>query len=67
VPNLSAWRRRVTGDLTSAFSFGRPDGSLPRLPAIGPAPRGCDSTGAPAVPRNRMPRQEPGRPRRPVS
>jgi phospholipase C len=67
VPNLSAWRRRVTGDLTSAFSFGRPDGSLPRLPAIGSAPHGCDSTGAPAVPRNRMPRQEPGRPRRPVS
>ncbi|MDQ6812055.1 MAG: phospholipase [Actinomycetota bacterium] len=32
VPNLSAWRRGVTGDLTSAFNFAAPDGSLPALP-----------------------------------
>jgi phospholipase C len=32
VPNLSAWRRRVTGDLTSAFNFVAPDPSVPPLP-----------------------------------
>jgi phospholipase C len=32
VPNLSAWRRRVTGDLTSAFNFVKPDRSVPQLP-----------------------------------
>jgi phospholipase C len=33
VPNLSAWRRSVTGDLTSAFNFAAPDASIPALPA----------------------------------
>jgi phospholipase C len=34
VPNLSAWRRSVTGDLTAAFNFAAsPDASVPRLPA----------------------------------
>jgi phospholipase C len=33
VPNLSAWRRSVTGDMTSALSLGRPaDPSVPQLP-----------------------------------
>jgi phospholipase C len=32
VPNLSAWRRRVTGDLTSALNFVKPDRSVPQLP-----------------------------------
>jgi phospholipase C len=32
VPNLSAWRRGVTGDLTSAFNFAAPDASVPSLP-----------------------------------
>ena len=32
VPNLSAWRRSVTGDLTSAFNFARADASVPSLP-----------------------------------
>src|SRR6202040_3718152 len=32
VPNLSAWRRSVVGDLTSAFNFVAPDQSLPALP-----------------------------------
>ena len=31
-PNLSAWRRSVTGDLTSAFNFARVDASVPSLP-----------------------------------
>jgi phospholipase C len=33
VPNLSAWRRSVTGDLTSALSIAHPDDSVPALPA----------------------------------
>jgi phospholipase C len=32
VPNLSAWRRSVTGDLTSAFNFAAVDTSKPTLP-----------------------------------
>ena len=33
VPNLSEWRRSVTGDLTSALNFAGPDQSVPVLPA----------------------------------
>ncbi|MEI8288939.1 MAG: alkaline phosphatase family protein [Verrucomicrobiota bacterium] len=33
--NISAWRRQVCGDLTSAFDFAHPDFSVPALP---PAP-----------------------------
>lgn len=32
VPNLSAWRRSVTGDLTTAFNFARVDSTVPSLP-----------------------------------
>ena len=32
VPNLSAWRRSVTGDLTAAFNFVRVNTSVPSLP-----------------------------------
>jgi phospholipase C len=32
VPNLSAWRRSATGDLTSAFNFANVDSSVPPLP-----------------------------------
>jgi phospholipase C len=32
VPNLTDWRRSVTGDLTSAFNFASPNPSLPTLP-----------------------------------
>jgi phospholipase C len=32
VPNLSAWRRSVTGDLTTAFNFAKVDASVPPLP-----------------------------------
>ncbi|HEX9045485.1 MAG TPA: alkaline phosphatase family protein [Verrucomicrobiae bacterium] len=31
--NISAWRRQVCGDLTSALDFAHPDFSLPNLPA----------------------------------
>jgi len=72
VPHLSAWRREVTGDLTAAFNFARPDASVPAeltggppAPADGPvacaAGSGPVRAGTPAP----LPRQEPGRPRRP--
>jgi phospholipase C len=32
VPNLSSWRRSVTGDLTSAFNFAQVNASVPSLP-----------------------------------
>ena len=32
VPNLSAWRRTVTGDMTTAFNFASVDTSTPALP-----------------------------------
>ncbi|PHQ51328.1 phospholipase [Streptomyces cinnamoneus] len=31
-PNISTWRRRTFGDLTSAFGFGEPPSPPPRLP-----------------------------------
>ena len=80
VPNLSAWRRSVTGDLTSALNLAAPaDHSVPRLPAVAPADgktvRECGPTFVqgqvsnvppyPLPPRQSMPRQEPGRARRP--
>jgi phospholipase C len=63
VPNLSAWRRRTTGDLTSAFNFAaKPNTGHPHLPVPGPA---SDATCAHAVtvtvPKHqRIPAQEPG-------
>ena len=56
--NISAWRRQVCGDLTSAFDFAHPDFSVPALP---PAPRqGCDGVlvSPPAI--QSVPVQEPG-------
>ena len=32
VPNLTSWRRSVTGDLTSAFNFVKVNSSVPSLP-----------------------------------
>jgi phospholipase C len=32
VPNLTAWRRSVTGDLTGAFNFAKVNASVPSLP-----------------------------------
>jgi phospholipase C len=32
VPNLTAWRRAATGDMTSAFNFARVERSIPSLP-----------------------------------
>ncbi|GGO92989.1 phosphocholine-specific phospholipase C [Wenjunlia tyrosinilytica] len=58
-PNITPWRRQVTGDLTSAFDFKRGRG-LPELDRPGPVP---PFTGRwnPAPPADqRMPAQEPG-------
>ncbi|MGW1021532.1 phosphocholine-specific phospholipase C [Streptomyces niveus] len=65
-PNITPWRRAVTGDLTSAFDFGR---SRPRpdVEQPGPVPpfTGRWRPAPPAV--QRMPVQEPGtRPARPL-
>jgi phospholipase C len=85
VPNLSAWRRSVTGDLTAAFNFAAaPNTTLPSLPQPSLAdPRvlasdcptqapdaGDESfptvTGYPLpAPPQKMPGQEPGKPKRP--
>jgi phospholipase C len=50
-PNISAWRRQVCGDLTSAFDFAHPDDSLPSLSI----PGRCDA-GAVEPPRSSAPR-----------
>jgi phospholipase C len=79
VPHITKWRKRVTGDLTSAFNFIRPRRSVPDLPAtsltdprviLSSCPVGPGGlTGAPVppypVPPNSKPKQEKGRPRRP--
>jgi phospholipase C len=67
VPNLTAWRRRATGDLTSAFNFAaRPSSGRPRLPQpTGPGSPNCSSpTPVPVTP-GPFPRQERGKRRRP--
>jgi phospholipase C len=67
VPNLSAWRRRVTGDLTAAFNFAAPP--RPGRPNL-PQPDGSD-TGACTAPTpapftgGPFPKQEKGRRGRP--
>ena len=66
VPNLTAWRRKVTGDLTSAFNFAAaPRTSAPRLAT----PSGTTTCPVPrtpvTVPSQPFPRQERGRRGRP--
>ncbi len=73
VPNLSRWRRSVTGDLTSAFNFAaKPNSLVPLLPPTSPNPRsatgGACTTPEPDYPvpsKITMPTQQPGRARRP--
>jgi phospholipase C len=79
VPNLSGWRRSVTGDLTSALNLAAPDPSVPALPDTTLLDRrvllsnctieAATLAGVPLpsypVPPNSMPEQEPGDPRRP--
>jgi len=57
--NISAWRRTVCGDLTSAFNFSSFDTNYPSLPT--PIAVNCSSGTAPGVPTpQRVPTQEPG-------
>jgi phospholipase C len=71
-PNVTAWRRSVTGDLTAAFDFAHPDFSVPKLPDTVPlitqsdAEKAFPAVAAPAEGAQVMPAQEPGRkPHRP--
>ena len=64
-PNISPWRRAVTGDLTTAFDFAHPDFSWPDLPDtsnyVQQAETECDTLPAPSVPATQSyPPQEPG-------
>src|SRR5581483_3905520 len=68
VPNLSAWRRGHTGDMTSAFNFVKPNARVPHLPKLGSVPGphlNCGLATPPPIPPNSIPRQEAGRPKRP--
>jgi phospholipase C len=47
-PNISAWRRMVCGDMTSAFDFAHPDYTFPTLPTVSPID--CPSGVTPSLP-----------------
>jgi len=71
-PNITTWRRSVTGDLTAAFDFASPDFSVPSLPDTVPlitqsdAEKSFPAVTAPAEGKQVMPAQEAGtRPHRP--
>ncbi len=64
-PNLSPWRRAITGDLTSAFNFSSFDASWPVLPDtsgyVPTAAADCKNMPAPHIPKvQSYPQQEPG-------
>jgi phospholipase C len=66
VPNLSKWRRRHTGDLTSAFNFAKaPRYGRPRLPNLPTAAPQCFTKAPVPVTQGPFPRQERGKRRRP--
>jgi phospholipase C len=72
-PNITAWRRSVTGDLTAAFDFATPDFSVPSLPDTVPlitqsdAEKSFPAVTAPAEGKQVTPAQETGaRPHRPT-
>ncbi len=59
-PNISAWRRSVCGDLTSAFDFASPIFGLPRLPNTAVIGDPAGGSYRPPVTTNAMPEQEQG-------
>jgi phospholipase C len=68
-PNISAWRRAVCGDLTSAFDFETATYSMPALPKTSAQARAqkCAHVTAEPPREGSMPVQETGtRPRRPL-
>ena len=64
--NISAWRRQVCGDLTSAFDFSQLNTTPPVLPPV--VSGSCDASYDPPVPSpQEFPVQEPGqKPARPL-
>jgi phospholipase C len=74
VPNLSTWRRKTTGDMTSAFNFAKPSTKVPALPAVtlsaadqnnGDCPSGAPGPYPVPTANSGIPAQEKGKPRRP--
>ncbi|HEY2506920.1 MAG TPA: alkaline phosphatase family protein, partial [Streptosporangiaceae bacterium] len=70
--NITDWRRALSGDLTTAFDFSRPDFTIPNLPDTVPlinqsdAEKNFPPITTPALGAQLMPSQEPGgRPHRP--
>ena len=63
-PHISAWRRAVCGDLTSAFDFAQQNSTVPSLPSVAgfvPADHLRHSSFRPVPPSaGTMPAQEPG-------
>jgi phospholipase C len=64
-PNISAWHRAVSGDLTSCFDFSNPDDTpLPELPDMSTAPGETivieDKPPVTLPSKARMPMQDPG-------
>ncbi|GAB3095636.1 phosphocholine-specific phospholipase C [Lysobacter terrae] len=63
-PNIGAWRRAVTGDLSTAFDFANPNAAWPSLPDTGTSMTNADQSCAlrtPTAPNKAsMPRQELG-------
>ncbi|MBV1855271.1 phosphocholine-specific phospholipase C [Catellatospora tritici] len=60
-PNISAWRRKVTGDLTGVFDFAHPVYGLPTLPATSVITHNyCKTLPNPTPTTNALPAQEPG-------
>ncbi|GLQ96642.1 phosphocholine-specific phospholipase C [Dyella mobilis] len=64
-PNISAWRRAVCGDLTSAFDFSGSNAHWPSLPStanyVSQSSTECSTLPAPAVPsKQAMPAAEAG-------
>jgi len=65
-PNISAWRRQVCGDLTSAFNFTSPNADYPYLSTV-PAINCSDGNSPSAPAQQTVPTQESGaRPDRPL-
>jgi phospholipase C len=66
VPNLSKWRRKHTGDLTSAFNFAAaPRYRRPPLPSVPSKSAACFGAPPVAVTQGPFPREERGRRGRP--